>query len=262
MAIEAYVPGSVTVIFVPQDGERSLGVSFATDDGARITVERAPETIVYLDGEQAEVEPVAGVLQRLDVSATVRLETDVPIGCGFGVSGAATLGTALAANALHDLELDRDTLLEKAHRAEVEAGTGLGDVFIQDRGGLVWDRGAGMRRAARTDPIAYESFGGVATSDVLGDAGAMERVTTAGEEALRGVDPTGPLSNLIKASWTFADETNLATDWVHTAVERVQKSGGVATMAMIGETVIGTGEASDELTHTTRITPTGARLLG
>lgn len=261
MAVDAYVPGSVTVIFVPQDGNRSLGVSFATDDGARITVERAPETIVYLDGEQAEVEPVAGVLRRLGVTATVRLETDVPIGCGFGVSGAATLGTALAANALHDLGHERDALVDKAHRAEVEAGTGLGDVFIQDRGGLVWDRGNGVRRAARTDPIAYESFGGVATADVLGDAGAMERVTKVGTRALRRADPTGPFADLLQVSWVFAGETNLATDWVHTTVERVREAGGVATMAMIGETVIATGAATGTLAHTTHITPTGAQLL-
>lgn len=69
------------------------------------------------------------------------------IGSGFGVSGAATLATALAANEAFSLEWTREELVEAAHVAEVEAGTGLGDVFVQARGGLVWNVGDGIQRA-------------------------------------------------------------------------------------------------------------------
>ena len=55
------------------------------------------ETTVSLDGESTEFEPVEGVLQRLDVFAEVSLTASVPVGYGFGASGAATLATALAA---------------------------------------------------------------------------------------------------------------------------------------------------------------------
>ena len=259
MAVTATAPGSVTTIFAPRDGEASLGVSFAIADGATVTLEPASETVVFLDGERASIAPVAGVLDRLGVTAAVRVETEVPIGCGFGVSGAATLATALAANAMDGLGHDRDALVETAHRAEVSAGTGLGDVFIQDRGGLVWNRGNGLQRSACTDAVQYATFGNIATADVLGDAEAMRTVAAVGQATLADLDPTDGLASLFKASWEFATRTGLAPERVVQAVEEVHAAGGTATMVMVGETVVSTG-GHEGLDHSTQMTASGARL--
>jgi len=259
MSVTAHAPGSVTPLFVPQDGEASLGISFATADGVTATVETAREHLVYLDERPAQVAPVTGVLDRLGVTATVRLDTAVPIGCGFGASGAATLATALAANERFDLGHDREALVEMSHRAEVAAGTGLGDVFIQSRGGIVWDVGDGLERTTKTARIEYQSLGGITTAAVLGDEGTMDRVRTAGTEALARVDPEGPVADLFEASWQFARETGLATNGVVELVATVQEAGGAATMAMIGETVVATN-AEGILDHDTHITPEGAAL--
>jgi pantoate kinase len=259
MSVIAHAPGSVTPIFAPRDGDSSLGISFATADGVTVTVESTREPSIYLDGRPAEVEPVTGVLDRLDVTATVRLDTDVPIGCGFGASGAATLATALAANERFELGHDREALVEMSHRAEVAAGTGLGDVFIQSRGGLVWDTGDGLRHTTRTARVEYESFGGITTAAVLGDEDTMSSVKKAGRAVLSDVDPEGPIPDLLAASWQFANETGLATERVADAVEAVHAQGGQATMAMIGETVVATG-TNGALDHATKITPEGAGL--
>jgi len=260
MSATAVAPGSVTTVFVPQDGSSSLGVSFATADGVTATVRPASDTEIVLDDAPASVEPVAGVLRRLDVSASVRLDTDVPIGCGFGVSGAATLATALAANADQHLGYDRDALVQAAHRAEVVAGTGLGDVFIQNRGGLVWDLGNGLRHADRSARIEYAAFGEIATADVLGDEGAMERVVAAGRAAFDELDPCGPLPSLFDVSWRFADRVGLATEPVRSAVADVTRADGAATMAMVGETVVATG-VDGALPNATRIASEGARVF-
>ncbi len=259
MSATAFAPGSVTTVFVPQDSEASLGVSFATADGVTAMVRPASTTSILLDGDPTEVEPVSGVLRRLDVDATVRLDTDLPIGCGFGVSGAATLATALAANAQFQLDHSRGDLVQAAHRAEVAAGTGLGDVFIQEQGGLVWDVGDGLHHTERTAPIEYASLGEIATADVLGDEGAMERVVEAGQRALATLNLPVSLDTLFDVSWAFADRTALATDRVADTVSRVQDAGGTATMAMIGETVVATGETG-VLDHETKIAASGAAL--
>jgi pantoate kinase len=258
MSATATAPGSVTTIFVPQGGEASLGVSFATADGVTATVRPAPETTIDLDGAPASVAPVAGVLRRLGTTAAVELETELPIGCGFGISGAATLATALAVNEGRDLGHDRDRLVEAAHRAEVAAGTGLGDVFIQDRGGLVWDWGDGLRRAACTDRIQYTAFGGIATADVLGDEPALRRVESVGREVLASVDPRDGLAPLFEAAWRFARRTGLVSDRVEAVVSEVQGRGGTATMAMVGETVLAVGGPS--LEGETQVTSDGATL--
>lgn len=257
MTTTAHAPGSVTTVFVPQGDEGSLGVSFATADGVTATVERAGKTRVVLDGDPASVEPVAGALDRLGATATVHLETAVPIGRGFGVSGAATLATALAANEELELGLGRGELVEAAHRAEVAAGTGLGDVFVQEQGGLVWNTGDGVQREARADALGYESYGSIATSDVLADEAALERVRTAGHDALASFEAGLPLADLLDRSWSFAERTGLATARVTETVETVWDAGGAASMAMVGETVVAAG-ANDVLENQTRITPDGA----
>jgi len=259
MSVSAHAPGSVTTIFAPQDGDSSLGISFATADGVTATVESTRDPLIYLDDRPARVEPVTGVLDRLGVTATVRLDTDVPIGCGFGASGAATLATALATNERFDLGHDREDLVEMSHRAEVEAGTGLGDVFIQNRGGLVWDTGNGLERTTPTAQIEYESFGGITTAAVLGDEGTMEQVKVAGQEALATLVPDGPIRDVVDASWQFARDTGLATDRIAEAVTAVQDAGGAATMAMIGETVVAVG-GNGVLAQATTITAAGAEL--
>jgi pantoate kinase len=105
-------------------------------------------------------------LRQLDVTAEVSLVSAVPVGYGFGASGAATLATVLAANETVDLGKTREELLEIAHRAEVKAGTGLGDVFIQACGGLVWNDGTGVQRTEMTASTGYTAFAGIATNDV------------------------------------------------------------------------------------------------
>jgi pantoate kinase len=256
----AYAPGSVTTVFAPrEDGEGSYGVSFAVEDGVRAAVEPAAETSVRLDGEPTDFEPVEGVLDSLGVAATVELDADIPVGRGFGASGAATLATALAADAAFELDLSREAAVDAAHRAEVAAGTGLGDVFVQDRAGLAWNAGdgGGRNRVERDDRIEYVSTGGIATESVLGDEASMARVADAGGDALTKFDPEDSLEKWFETAWAFARRTGLPTPAVEAAVGRVADAGGAATMAMVGETVLAAG-TEGVLPETTRITNDGA----
>ena len=259
----AFAPGSVTTIFAPpanpQNG--SFGVSFTVDDGVEATVRPTAETTVLLDNEPTEFEPVKCVLRRLNVSAEVSLTTSIPVGYGFGASGASTLAAALAANDVFNLGRSREDLLEAAHRAEVEAGTGLGDVFVQARGGLVWNDGDinGVQRSGWTGRVEYTALNEIATSDILGDDKVLERVRDHGRDSLSRFSPTESLHELLDLSWEFAQRTQLTTDQVVNEVRRIERAGGAASMAMVGETVIATG-VQDVLEQSTHITTTGARI--
>ena len=57
-----------------------------------------------------------------DKSLTIYLRHDLPLGSGFGISGASALAACL------ELEKDIDLCVKAAHQAEVEFRTGLGDV--------------------------------------------------------------------------------------------------------------------------------------
>lgn len=275
--MRARAPGSVTLLFAPADdpADGSYGVSLAVADGVVADVARleddptpdgaagrdeVPASRVTLDGEPASVEPVERALRELGVAARVDLSSEVPVGSGFGASGAATLATVLAAGRTFDLDASREELLGVAHRAEVAAGTGLGDVFVQAAGGMLYDVGDGRERRAVEGRLEYASYAGIATDDVLGDAAAVERVREAGRDHLERFDPDGPLAATVELGWSFARATGFATERVSGAVERVRSAGGAASMAMLGETVLATG-VDGVLPRETRVTDEGARVL-
>ncbi len=258
--MKAFAPGSVTAVFAPvESGDGSKGASIAIEDGIVADVKAAEGTEILLDGEQTAFEPVAGVLDGLDVTARVELESAIPIGCGFGASGAATLATALAANETFALGRSRDDLVQAAHVAEVNAGTGLGDVFIQSAGGVLMDDGTGRRRWEPTESIEYVSFDGMATSETLGDANLMARIETIGGRTLDALPEEPSLERLTRDAWAFARELELPTERVRETVADVEAAGGAASMAMLGETVFAVG-IEGVLPNRTGISFTGANM--
>jgi pantoate kinase len=284
--MRARAPGSVTLLFAPADDpeDGSYGVSFAVADGVVADVtpldgtdapapdgssgggdgegDGVPASRVTLDGEPTSFEPVERALRELGVAASVDLTAEVPVGSGFGASGAATLAAALAAGEAFDLDASREDLLGVAHRAEVAAGTGLGDVFVQEAGGMLYDVGDGGGRGRRTvdGRLEYVSYAGIATDGVLGDAAAVERVREAGRDHLARFDPGGPLAATVELGWSFARATGLATERVTDAVDRVRTAGGAASMAMLGETVLAT-DVDGVFPEETHVTDEGARVL-
>ncbi|MFC4543393.1 pantoate kinase [Halosolutus amylolyticus] len=250
----AFVPGHITGFFSAHPAEDptkagSRGAGLTLTDGVEVTVEPAagPEPTVVLDGEPIDVDPVTTVLDTLDAPARVEAESDLPIGSGFGVSGAMAIGTALAANRVFERKLSRNELVTIAHGAEVQAGTGLGDVVAQAHGGVPIRLEPGGPQDNKLDAIPararveYVTFGQLSTSEVL--SGDTDQLTAAGTEALSRVVEEPTLLSFMYASRAFAREAGLLTEDVVGTIEDVTAVGGQASMAMLGETVfaLGTG---------------------
>ena len=249
---QAFVPGHVTGFFTIDRADEptatgSRGAGVAISEGVSVTVRRTDERAVVLNGEALELEAVERVLGTLDATVQVRGVTDLPLGAGFGVSGAMALGAALGTNALLDRALSENELVTIAHGAEVQAETGLGDVVAQARGGVPLRLEPGGPHENEMDGIParprieYLSMGQLATDEVLGAAGA--ELTRAGEAALSRVVAQPTLDEFIHAARRFSREAGLLTDDVHRVIEDVTDAGGQAAMAMLGETVfaVGTG---------------------
>ncbi|WP_254537242.1 pantoate kinase [Halomarina litorea] len=245
MPARAFVPGHVTGLFSvhPDDDPRvagSRGAGLALSDGVTVTVEEGEETTVTLNGQHAPMDAVEGVLSRLDTTARVTCETPLPVSAGFGVSGACALGTALASDSLSPGHTENE-LVALAHAAEVEAGTGLGDVVGQARGGMPIRLEPGAPPHGRMDGLAarpeveYLTYGGLDTAEVIG--GDTETLSRAGERAMEALLDSPTLATFMDASRTFAREAGLPTDRVERTIEDVQEEGGEAAMAMLGQTV-------------------------
>ena len=249
----AFVPGHVTGFFSAHPdsdplvaGSRGAGITLS--HGVEVRIDRdTGASAVTLNGETTAVDAVDAVLDALDATdAAVTAETPLPLGAGFGVSGAMALGTAYAVNAAYDCRRTENDLVAVAHRAEVEAGTGLGDVVAQARGGLPIRLEPGAPEHGRLDGVPasprveYLSFGSVSTEEVL--SGDTRALTAAGERALADLRERPTPDRLVSLSRRFAREADLLTDHVADAIAAVRAAGGDAAMAMLGDTVFAFGE--------------------
>jgi pantoate kinase len=225
----------------------SRGGGLALSDGVRVTVSRTDgrdaDPGLFLDGDPTDMRSVARVLQALRVEeARIEAATPLPLGSGFGVSGATALGTALAAGQVYGRPLSEDELVTVAHGAEVAAGTGLGDVVAQARGGVPLRLEPGAPEHGRLDAIPsgprrveYLALGQLSTEEVL--AGDTDRLSAAGERAVAEVTGEPTVGTFMHAARRFAREAGLLPDDVRAVVEDVSDAGGEASMAMLGETV-------------------------
>ncbi len=249
-----FVPGHITGFFSahPDDdptkaGSRGAGLTLSDGVTVTITPAESESSTVVLDGRAVEMEPVRRVLDTLDVRARVVADTDLPLGSGFGVSGATSLGAAFAANAVFDRGLSENELTTIAHGAEVLSGTGLGDVVAQARGGVPIRLEPGAPGHGKLDGIParsrveYVAFGDLSTADVLADD--TSQLSAAGERALSALVAEPTLPRFMRASRRFAREAGLLTDRVRETIREVNAVDGEASMAMLGETVfaLGTG---------------------
>jgi pantoate kinase len=268
----AFVPGHVTGFFSAHrtddpatTGSRGGGLTLS--DGVRVTVTPAEATRVTLDGRRVEMPPVERVLDAFGATASVELDSDLPIGAGFGVSGAAALGTALASNTVFDGGRSENELVEVAHVAEVESGTGLGDVVAQARGGIPirvepGAPGYGVLDGVPTSTrVEYVTFGELSTAEVI--EGDTDRLTRAGERALAGLRDRPTLPRLLRLSRRFAREAGLLVPEVETAIETVGDAGGEAAMAMLGRSVFALDEGLSDAGYDPTVCetyPSGAHL--
>ena len=277
----AFAPGNISCVFkvIPHaDPARmhSLGMGFTVTEGVEVTVSEHHETEVLFNGERINFPTVRAVVNRLtENSSVVGIKVDItsplPLGCGFGLSGAASLATAYALNKLLSLHKDNEALAMTAHIAEVENRTGLGDVCSQYHGGCLVKLKEGSPLVADRLPIAeqpiyYRYFGPIQTSEVLGNREQTTRINRAADVALNTLQtltdakPSHELFNACFAvSKQFSVESGLLSDTrVINTIAGIEAVGGVASMIMLGNGVFSTHPFEDAVE--TRLVHNPARL--
>ena len=307
----AFVPGHVTAFFSAHPNERpaaagSRGAGLTLTDGVTVRVSWADDDAGgppyrTVDGEPGAIGAAEDVLSGLGVvngehdggaeltgaiesgdrtgsadraepaGIGVTVESDLPIGAGFGVSGAAALGTALAANDAFDCGRSENELIRLAHEAEVDRGTGLGDVVAQAHGGVPIRLEPGAPGFGELDGIPaharveYVTFGELSTEAVLDDD--TTALSAAGERALDRLCEDPRLPTLMAAARDFAADADLLVPEVAAAIDAVDEAGGSsgeAAMAMLGRTVFALGTGLSDAGYDPTVCHTdsaGARLV-
>jgi len=176
--------------------------------------------VIFLNGAESAAPVTRRVVERL-APQPVRVETELsmPLGAGFGASGAGALSSAYAINEAFD-------------------------------GGLVVRLSAGAPGVGSVDRIPVPPLridcivrGPLSTEEVLSDPSVMRGVNREGERALKELLRRPTLDRFVSLSWEFAQRSGLAKDWMEDAVEAVESSGGAASMVMLGDAVFAVGGA-------------------
>ncbi|MCY4554554.1 MAG: GHMP kinase [Candidatus Poribacteria bacterium] len=278
----AFAPGNISCVFkvIPHaDPARmhSLGMGFTVKEGVEVIVSEQNETEVLFNGACINFPTVRAVVNRLTQNNSIAgikvvIASPLPLGCGFGLSGAAALATAYALNELLTLHKDSEKLAMTAHIAEVENRTGLGDVCSQYHGGYLVKLKEGSPLTADRLPIAeqpiyYRYFGPIQTSEVLGNREQTLRINRAADVALHTLQtltnakPNADLFNACFAvSKQFSVESGLLSDArVIDTIAGIEVEGGVASMIMLGNGVFSTHSFEDAVE--TRLVHNPARLI-
>ena len=278
----AFAPGNISCVFkvIPHaDAARmhSLGMGFTVKEGVEVTVSEHHEIEVLFNGQRINFPTVRAVVSRLTQNRgipgiQVDITSPLPLGCGFGLSGAAALATAYALNELLQTHKDAEALAMIAHVAEVENRTGLGDVCSQYHGGCLVKLKEGAPLVADRlpiveQPIYYRYFGPIQTSEVLGNREQTARINRAADVALNVLQTlTSAKSSpeLFNACFTvskrFSVESGLLSDvQVIDTIAQIEVEGGVASMIMLGNGVFSTHPFEDAVK--TRLVHNPARLI-
>ncbi len=274
----AFAPAHISGIFVihmKKDARvsGSTGCGICLEDGAVTKVCAAEETTIRINGAVTEAPTTVSAIKLL-TSQPVVVDTtlNVPVGCGFGASGAGALSAALALNEALSLNLTLNELAQAAHIAEVTNRTGLGDVTGETFGGIVLRKKAGAPFSVNIDKIpcsdrtiSWVSFGEISTKSVLSDELKKKTINKAGKSMLKELLKKPTLPNFFLQSCKFAKEIELMSPQVKDAIEAVESAGGLASQAMLGDTVFAINDNGALLefgeVHESRISNAGAHLL-
>ena len=268
-----FVPGHITGFFEICDDDDphrkgSRGCGLVPDIGLTTTVrlipaeerENDPSSAVsdisdaniriFLNGREVPGQVIRNVLSVLKItpppgfSIEVSGVSDLPVGCGFGMSAAGALGTAFASNDLFRLHLPADDLTEAAHAAEVMNGSGLGDVAGCSTGGLVLREAPGGPKygSFRRIPVSPRKIfclvlGVLDTSTVLSDPERARKIKEEGRIAMARFLQDETFDSFMAVSRAFSEKIGLMSPEAAAAINALDPSLAEASQAMLGNTV-------------------------
>ena len=284
----AFCPGHITAFFeIVEDrdparkGSRGAGLCVTLGVRSRVKARQhtRQEVRVFLNREPLQRSTTEIAVGRLIGGAAyqvfVQMDSPLPVSQGFGLSGAGALSTVMAVNEALDLGLRPPQLVGIAHRAEVEAGTGLGDVVPQSQGGMDIRMEPGgpphahVKRLPQEMELLLCTTGlPMKTKEVLGNPAIAAKITAVGHRCIQEFVAAPTKENLFRLGQQFAVETGLASSKTRDAMEAC-KMYGMGSMAMLGNAVFATGQMENLVTVLTPFGPRykcgidnqGARLL-
>lgn len=228
----------------------SYGVGFTVNHGVIVAVSQSKKTQTFLNKKKIVLPTVEAVVNKLTKQPLrIAISTTLPLGCGFGLSGACAIATAYAVNKLLKLKKSREALAIIAHTAEIENKTGLGTVVNQFYGGFFLKAKPSshflVKRIPVIDKYVYsKSFSKLLTKTMLNKISQKEKIDKAGTmglektKALLQKKKKVMMKDIIHIAKEFVVRAGLLNHKKVTAtIEYIEKNGGAASMLIFGNGV-------------------------
>lgn len=258
----AFSPGHITGLFQICDtsadplhkGSRGAGVSIEHGVRTKATLVQARRNSVeiQINGQKTAKADVSetvteAFISKIEKKMTVKVEhaVGIPVGSGFGSSGAAALSLAFALNKALELGLTRIEAAQIAHLAEISCRTGLGTVLAETFGGLEIRTKPGAPGIGEVHQIAFNddptvaclTFGALSTGKALANESLRRNINRWGGKLLDTLNEEPKVDSFMRFSKSFAGHTGMLTPRVKRVLEDAMNSSIVASMPMFGEGV-------------------------
>lgn len=260
MKAQAYSPAHITgffSIYESSDPLRtgSIGAGICISKGVYTEVEVRPSVrnriVIYINGRPDPAPTSATVVRHYLKSIGGRYIVkinhliSVPIGAGFGSSGAGALSLSYALNRLFGDIYRKVEAAQIAHYAEVVNKTGLGTVIAEYYGGLeirvepgAPGIGRVVKRCIHGDKLLFAvNFGKILTKTILSNRLIKKRIMDRGSRFVDEFVREPSIENLLILSRRFAYETGLMDEFIADVSELFIRNGFEPAMAMVGKTV-------------------------
>ncbi|MDR2967116.1 MAG: GHMP kinase [Methanobacteriaceae archaeon] len=263
MKVSVFVPAHITSFFtIANDNDPlkkgSCGGGILLDKGVLTTVkssnkENKVEIKVNGKKDHAHEFIVVKTLElikkdfKIKQGLKINQKIEVPLGSGFGSSASSALGVAIAFFKLFDENISLKSASQYAHRAEIELGSGLGDVIAQTSKGIVVRKKPGSLGIGKVESIGLQNelsniyvitktLGEIDTGSIIENPHHQKKINEVGLEVLKKFLVKPKIEHFLKCSLEFAKKTNLINENVLEIVNEMNKNTLGASMAMLGNT--------------------------
>ena len=252
---KAFAPANISCIFKIFQHKNprwmgSYGIGFTLNEGVVAEATIAKRNQVIFNDKPINFPTVAGLIKKLaNKKIKIDIKSSLPLGCGFGLSGASALASSYAVNKLLSLKKSNKELAIISHTAEVENKTGLGDVVNQFYGGFCMKLMPSSYFSVKKLPIddidVYcRYFSKISTKSIIANKKLRGNINNSASVALSKIQKLIKqnkkihFNEIIKISKEFAVNSRLLKDKkTIQAIDEIEKRKGNASMIMLGNAV-------------------------
>ena len=257
----AFAPSHITGFFEIRDraqdqlrsGSRGAGVCLAQGVETEVeTTDHRGRVTILINGIPSSSSAIVSrkvALKLLDLTKThgltIKHKIKVPIASGFGTSGSAAIGVALAGSDALGLGLSQIEAYQLAHVVEVELKTGLGTVAGEYCGGLEVRSKEGAPGYGETFQVSLNGpysvvalhNGPLQTSKFLSDPDYRSKINSIGRVFSDRMVRTPNLETFLKLTSEFTTAIDLGNKQLRMVRQIAEEHGYHFGMAMFGQTI-------------------------